>query len=105
MRIAAHDREFEPLAHEIGIATGAKRFPGAEHRDRFEQIALALRVGTDEHVEPRRRIQIELRVVPKIRKRQMRQLHVVIRRSFVIPSVAQRSRGTSSARSIEYQAA
>ena len=55
---------------------GAKGFPRPEHRQRFEQIRLPLRVRPDEHVEPRLRREIETRVVAKIRQAHVLEPHV-----------------------------
>ena len=54
------------VANQLDLAPGANGFAGGKHRDRFEQIAFALRVWPDEDVQARRRREIQRRIVAKV---------------------------------------
>ena len=61
------------VAHDLALARGSKGLADAEQRDRFEQIALPLRVRAGQDVEPRGRRELERRIVAHVGERQASQ--------------------------------
>ena len=53
-------------AHQLEFPASPRRRGQSKHRDRLEQVGLALAVGPDEYIDARPRRQFQLRVVPMI---------------------------------------
>ena len=74
-RLAADVRPLRPGANQFAFAMRAKRLPRRQHRERFEQIRLPLRVRSDEDVESGLRREIEALVIAEVGKPQLFEAH------------------------------
>ena len=60
---------------ELGVAAGPFGASGGEEEDGFEDVGLALRVVAEEHVEARRKVRIQPRVIAELAEPEMGQMH------------------------------